>query len=50
MRSVEHDKRKTLMVADLILAIRLRGYDQTVQKDWEPLPQSINRQRGRARN
>ena len=47
MRAMEHAKRRTLMVADLILAIRLRGYDQTVLKDWQPLPQSVNRERGR---
>ena len=50
MRAIEHAKRRTLMVGDLILAIRLRGYDQTVLKDWEPLPGRVSRERGRAQN
>ena len=38
------------MVGDLILAIRLRGYDETILQNWEPLQQSINSERGRARS
>ena len=50
MRAMEHAKRRTLMVSDLILSIRLRDYDETILQDWEPLPRSLNRERGRARN
>ena len=49
MRTMEHAKRRTLMVGDHILAIRLRGYDETILQDWEPLPQSANCERGRTR-
>ena len=48
VREMEIAKRRTLMVSDLILSIRLRGYDETILQDWEPLPESENRKRGRA--
>ena len=38
VRAMEHPKRRTLMVSDMILSIRIRSYDQTVLKDWEPIP------------
>ena len=50
IRAMEHAKRRILIVRDLILSIRLRGYDETILQGWEPLPQSVNRERGRARN
>ena len=38
-----------MMVSDLILSIRLRGYNQTVLRDREPLPDSVQRERRRNR-
>ena len=49
-RAMEHAKRSTLMVSDLILFIRLRSYDETTLQNWEPLPESVNRELGRTQN
>ena len=50
LRAMEHAKRKTLTVGDLILVICLRGYVEPILQDWKPLPDSVNRERGRTRN